>query len=284
MEYEKVKQVVDNQQYSKAGIVKIISETATIEENMRKAREVIREVDKKIMEKRQEKRELEDIITKSVKKLNAAYAKVYGENGPQMKFDPEKTQVGQMLVCSINTLEQLEESQVSLLKMKKEELGKQEATLVQVKEEIKMKSRENEDSQKVNDQAKEEIAIKKKKLEEVSALEKETEEYYKKEIEKSEDIVRKTARSIEDLGKEVAALEDDSQKRKAFLDSLAEQRKKDRDETKKMVTDFVNEALGYKIEVTDDFDQIATAIHNANAQMQQNTTEFDGEDSKQLEA
>eukprot|EP01022_Parablepharisma_sp_SALTPOND_P011841 TRINITY_DN1508_c0_g1_i1.p2 TRINITY_DN1508_c0_g1~~TRINITY_DN1508_c0_g1_i1.p2 ORF type:complete len:601 (+),score=122.16 TRINITY_DN1508_c0_g1_i1:2909-4711(+) len=281
VEYEKVKELVEKQTYSKAGIAKIVTEIGTIEENIKKLQATIREEEKKILERKQEKRELEDAITKTTKKLNVGLGKVYEEGNSQIKFDPERPD--QMLATSNGvSLEAFEENQAAVFRNKKEELAKQETLLAQLKEEIKQKSKENEESQKGNDSIKEDVAGKRRRLEEIVQAENEAEAMYKKELEKCEESFKKIAKEVEELSNESAALEDESQKRKGFLDALVEQRKKDKEETKKMVTEFVNEILEYKIEMADDFDQLATVIHNVNVQLQQ--AENCDNDNKELVA
>jgi len=269
-DYNKVKEIVEKQQYTKAGIQKIISETISLEETIKKVNSLIKDEERKIAEKKQQKRELEEQTQKILRKVNASFIKIYGENaGVALKFDTEKNVFNQMIVTGNGSpLEALDEMQVQTLKNRKEEICKNEQILGQLREEAKIKNKENDDSQKVNEIVRQEIEKTKKKLSEIIQTENENEGAFKKELDKNEESLRKVEKNVEELNKEIYNLEEENKKKKQFLEALNEQIKKDREETKNHVKDFTNEILQYKMEIGDEFDQLVTAIHNTNIQLQ----------------
>ncbi len=251
-----------------------MAEAAAIEEHAKSFREPLKEVDKRIMDKREERRELEDGIGRLIKKLNSDLARIFGNvPAPQLRFDPEKSSADQMLVCvssSTNmSCEQLDESISATLKSKKEELARRESALAQTKDELKSRSRTAEDALKSNGFLTQQVMLKRKRLEEIAAAARETEETQRKELQKVEEALAKVTAATEDSGKEIAALQEQFQQRRAYQAALIEQRKKDGEETRQMAKEFATEVAGQKAEMAGFFDQFAGIIHNVNLQLRQ---------------
>jgi len=270
VEYEKVKGIVETQAYSKTGIAKILSDIMVVEDTIRRLQKLVKNEDNQVIEKKQEKRELEGAINKTLKKLNTETVKVYGSESLQLKFDPDKTSLEEMLTTTNGlSLETLEQSQGLLYKQKQEELSNQGVSNNKLKEEIRQRSKEIEELKKSNELVKTDIANKRTKLKEMTQIDNDTESSYKNKLENGEGILRNEEKTLTELTNEVFVLDENCKKKKNYLDALIEQRKKDREEIRNIIYEFVNEIYEYKIEMEDDFDQLTTVIHNVNIQLQQ---------------
>lgn len=270
-EYDKINQIITNQTYSKDDITKAVKDTVSFEENTKKITDQIKDEEKKIGERKRENRDLVDFIAKTVKRLNEKYAKIYGEKPVQVIFDPEKDQLTLVLTCASSPLEQLELQSKALAKTKKEELTQIENKVTQLKEEVKLKNKENELTFRENEQLLQDLNSKKKKMDDINEQERKSEDIFKKDIGKAEEMIRKVEGVIDELAKEVLNLTEELNKAKAQYQAVAIQRKKDKEDTDKIVDDFIKEAIECKLNMIKEYTKIPTILHNFNIELRQSS-------------
>lgn len=270
VEYEQVSALVEAQAYTKAGIAKIAAELAAIEESVRRVQEMAKAEDGQSIEKRQQRKALEEEVGKAVKKLNEEMAKVYGNEITQVKFEPEGNLVEEMLSISNGIpLEALEQNLSAVFKNKKEELTEKDLAFDKLKEEIRQKTKEAEDLKKSNELIKADIRDRRTRLKEIIKKEDYAELYFLNETDDYETMLRRTVKAIVGLEKELAALEEEKKNRKNYYEALIAQRKKDKEEIKGLLNEYVDTMYMYMVKTTNDIDESHNLIHNISIQVQQ---------------